>query len=146
MFCCRSTDNDNRPILFLILYYQKDNGKPAGVYIDILKEIAKREDWALKFVYGTWPECLERLERGELDLLTAILSSPEREEKFAFNEVSVLSTWGQLCAGPEVEVKSFLDLQGKRIAFVKNGYFYPQLKKKLQEGISRVISAESESC
>ena len=118
---------------FKPLVYQKDNGKPAGIYIDIIKEIADREDWDLNFLYCNWPECLNKLEEGKLDLLTAILSSPERDKKFAFNEVSVLSTWGQLCAGPDVEVKSFLDLKGKHIAVVENGYFYPQLKKKFDE-------------
>ncbi len=117
---------------FKPLVYRNDNGEPAGIYVDILEEIARRENWEVSYVYGTWPEGLQRLEKGELDILTGILRSEKREKIFSFSSVSVLSTWGQLYVRSGDKLQNFQDLEGKRIAVVKGGYFYPQLKHRLQ--------------
>jgi len=118
---------------FAPLVYQDSKGQPQGVYVDLLQEIANRENWEISFERGTWPESLDKLEKGEIDLLTAILKSEEREKRLEFNSVSVLPTWGQLYAAPGEEIESFMDLEGKSIAVVRKGYFYPKLQKYLQE-------------
>ena len=41
------------------------HGKPAGIFIDILEEIAHKEGWRLKYRHGTWSEGLNRLAIGE---------------------------------------------------------------------------------
>ena len=30
------------------------SGKPAGIFIDIIEEIAEKENWELKFINGSW--------------------------------------------------------------------------------------------
>ena len=118
---------------FKPLVYQDQTGKPQGIYVDLLERIAKMEGWDLAYVHSNWSQCLERLEKGKIDLLTAILKSPQREKRFDFNQVPVLSTWGQLYTASGLRIENFRDLEGKRIAVVKKGYFYPKLKQYLRE-------------
>jgi ABC-type amino acid transport substrate-binding protein len=45
---------ENPPKVFL-----DRKGLPAGIFADIIREIARRENWKLRFVHGSWPQCLE---------------------------------------------------------------------------------------
>jgi len=118
---------------FKPLVYTDDNGEPQGIYVEILNKIAKSAGWNITYVSCNWPECLDKLETGKLDLVTAILTSKERKKRFIFNEVPLLSTWGQLYAKPDSGIENIRDLQNKKIAVVKDGYFYPTLKYMLKE-------------
>ncbi|NCP02596.1 MAG: transporter substrate-binding domain-containing protein, partial [Deltaproteobacteria bacterium] len=44
-------------------------GRPAGIFVDLLEEIAARQGWQINYVDGSWAQGLDRLRRGELDLM-----------------------------------------------------------------------------
>src|SRR5262245_21899809 len=69
----------NEPLIF-----QGKDGRHQGVYVDLLEEVAKQEGWTLKYVEGSWKECLDRLGQGEIDLLVAIGYNSERAERYDF--------------------------------------------------------------
>ena len=75
--------------IWLLIFFTDDDGKPKGIYIDIIEYIAKKEGWTIQYVPGTWKECLERLERGEIDLLMSVAYTKERDLKFDFTEEPV---------------------------------------------------------
>jgi ABC-type amino acid transport substrate-binding protein len=54
---------DNPPIA-----YADENKKYRGLSVEVLEHIANLEGWTLKYVPGTWAECIERLMKGEIDL------------------------------------------------------------------------------
>ncbi|MDP3480287.1 MAG: transporter substrate-binding domain-containing protein [Desulfoprunum sp.] len=54
-------------------------GKPAGIFIDIIEHIAKSEGWNLQYVPGTWAEGLERLAKGEIDLMPDVAFTADRQ-------------------------------------------------------------------
>lgn len=94
---------DNKPLVFI-----DDDGKPQGIFIDLLEHVASKEHWDLKYTPGTWSECLERLESGEIDLMTAIAYSKERGKKYNFTYETVITNWGQVfvqknCKDPHPE-------------------------------------------
>lgn len=64
-----------------------DTGKRSGYGYDLLNIANRYMD--VKFEYvgydKTWPDMLEMLENGEVDILTNAQKSPEREEKFLFS-------------------------------------------------------------
>jgi PAS domain S-box-containing protein len=93
-----------------------DGGKPQGLFVDIVEEIARREDWTLQYVPGTLAEGLARLERGEVDLMADLRRTPAREQVFAFSGVPVLHTWNQVYARRDSGIRSIVDLSGKRVA------------------------------
>ncbi len=105
---------DNKPLV-----YQDDQGEFQGLAIDVLRYIAKQEDWDLQFVPGSWPECLHRLEAGEIDLQVAIAISAERKKLFNYSRQTLISNWGRLYRYPGIAIDSLLDLDGKIIAVLE---------------------------
>ncbi len=102
---------ENKPLV-----YRDAQGKYQGFSIDILRYVAAQEHLQLEFVSGSWPECLERLATGQIDLQVGIAVSPERQKLFAFSEQTLLTNWGRLYRNPQVEIDSLLDLSGKTVA------------------------------
>lgn len=101
---------ENEPKIFT-----SASGNPSGVFIDIIEHIAKSEGWELQYVHGTWGEGLDRVAKGEIDLMPDVAYSVEREKKYSFHTVPILSSWYQIYAPKGSGIDSILDLNGKRI-------------------------------
>jgi PAS domain S-box-containing protein len=96
--------------------FTSESGEPAGIFIDTIEHIAEREGWQLQYIPGTWGEGLNRLEKGEIDLMPDVAYTAKRAEIYAFHNVPVLSSWFQVYAPKGSGIQSILDLGGKRIA------------------------------
>ncbi len=105
---------DNEPKVFT-----DSEGKPAGIFIDILEYIAEKENWKLDYRPGTWGEGLDRLEKGEIDLMPDVAYTAEREKIFSYHKVPVLSSWFQVYARRGSGIQSILDLDGKRVVVLE---------------------------
>ncbi|MBW2261855.1 MAG: transporter substrate-binding domain-containing protein [Deltaproteobacteria bacterium] len=108
------------------------DGVTRGFAIDVLEHMADREGWTIKYVHGSWSECTARLERGEIDLLFPMFHTEERERIFDFSSVPLLTTWGAVFAPREAEIESILDLEGKRVAVVRDDVFNKELRNLLE--------------
>jgi len=106
----------NRPIVF-----QDEHGVPQGLYVDLLHKIAKEEDWEIEFVPGSWAECLKRLRTGEIDLMTSIAYTKERDEHMDFSSENVLMMWGQVYVKTDADTQNILDLKRQKVAILKDG-------------------------
>ena len=68
-------------------YHTTDKrGNYQGYDYEYLTEIADYTDWEYEFVEGTWQECLERLKRGEIDILGGVSKTDEREDFALFSD------------------------------------------------------------
>jgi len=110
-----------------------DNGKAQGIMIDLVEEVARREGWSIKYAPCVWSKCLENLENAEIDLLVGIAHTPERAQKYNYNQHTVISNWGLLYSRPGQKIESYADLNGKRIAVVKNDVYCNAFIKMLQQ-------------
>ncbi|MEM0203282.1 MAG: PAS domain S-box protein [Archaeoglobaceae archaeon] len=115
---------DNPPLVF------KDGDHYSGLYIDILEEIAKKEGWEIVYVYDKFPNLLEKLKSGEIDLMTAIAYSEERTKVFAFTNETVIVNWGVLVA--KEPPGSILELDGKKIVGVRGDVYFLELQKLIK--------------
>lgn len=88
--------------------------------MDIARFIAGREGWQLKYISCDWDRCLSMLRSGEIDLLAGIAHSPERAQYADFTEGVAASNWGRVYAPKGEAIDSFLQLEGKKIAGVRN--------------------------
>jgi signal transduction histidine kinase len=99
--------------------YTNSSGKPSGIFIDVIEDIAQKEHWRITYVHGEWDECLRRLSHGEIDLMPDVALTEEREALYSFHKIPVLSSWSQVFARRDRGIQSILDLSGKRVAVLK---------------------------
>jgi ABC-type amino acid transport substrate-binding protein/signal transduction histidine kinase/CheY-like chemotaxis protein len=105
---------ENRPKI-----YTNSQGIVVGIFPDLLDTIAYQEGWQLEYVFGTWSQCLERLQHNEIDIMVDVAYSEERAKRFDFSQQSVFLNWGTVYARTGLSVNSLLDLQGKTVAVMK---------------------------
>ena len=94
-------------------------GRPEGIFVDLLEAIAKKEEWTLQYVPGTWSQCLDRLETSEIDLLPDVAYTHQREARYAYHREPVLSDWFQIYAPKGSPIRSLPDLNGKRVSLLE---------------------------
>ncbi len=92
-----------------------ENGEVLGIFPDIMEEIARSEGWELLHVPGSWQEGLDRLRKGEIDVMPDVSYLEERDLIFDYNQVPVLSDWFQVYRHAGSGIESLLDLDGKRV-------------------------------
>lgn len=100
--------------------FTAESGKPSGIFIEIIEHIAKIEGWNLRYISGTWAEGLDRLSKGEIDLMPDVAYTSDREKIYSFHKIPVMSVWSQVYAPRGSGIQSILDLNGKRIAAMEN--------------------------
>ncbi len=110
---------DNKPKV-----YRDNNGLISGLFPDILNYISKQENWQLEYVFGTWEEGLTRLEKGKIDVMVDVAISEERKKQFDFTNETILSSWGVVFVDKNSTIKSFLDLDGKKIAILQSSVYF----------------------
>ncbi|MFA5268310.1 MAG: transporter substrate-binding domain-containing protein, partial [Methanoregula sp.] len=98
--------------------YTNDRGEPDGFFVDVIEDIAQEEGWNVVWISGSVSRSWERLSAGEIDLMPAVTSTPERRKLYDFGNESALSVWSQVYARPGSGINTILDLDGKRVATV----------------------------
>jgi two-component system, cell cycle sensor histidine kinase and response regulator CckA len=120
----------NSPTLFI-----DSSGNAAGLFVDLLEEVASQENWQLTYREGHFHDLLDQLQTGELDLLPALAYSRERETLIDFTFETVIVNWAQLYSPKEHSLTSVLDLAGKIIG-VKAGDIHFHALKKMTEAFN----------
>ena len=117
----------NQPKIFI-----DEHGEASGIMVDILRKIAEKENWQLKFVPCVWQECHRMLNEEQLDLLPDVAYTQERDAMLDFHQTPALYSWSQIYRHPNVRLASFFDLQGKRVSVlagsVQQRFFYNMIQ------------------
>ena len=79
------TDHDYPPF-----EYVDKQGNPQGFNIDLLKAIAETMGLTLKITTGPWKEIRSALENGQVDMVSGMYYSPERDMKVDFSVPFIL--------------------------------------------------------
>ncbi|MBP7829932.1 MAG: transporter substrate-binding domain-containing protein [Kiritimatiellae bacterium] len=101
----------NPPKIFI-----NPEGKPDGLFVDILEHVASQENWQLDFMVGNWADHVRALEEGRLDLLPDVAYTPERAARFKLSQVAVLSSWLEVYARPGLAIQDLEALHGLNVA------------------------------
>ena len=102
------------------LVFTDDKGEAQGIYIDVIKHIAREEEWTIQYVACKWHECQQKLQNGDIDLLMSIAYTEKRAQKFDFTEESVFNNWAYIYREPGSNIESIVDLEGQKVATVKD--------------------------
>jgi len=106
------------------LMFRSDKGTAAGFGAEVLEQIAEKEDWDIEYVFGTWSETFERVQKGEIDITFPVGFTIERTEVVQYNSENVVSNWGQIFLRKGVRANSILDLNGLTIAVLRDDVYY----------------------
>ncbi len=109
------------------LIYQNRTGEPAGLFVDILHEIARAEGWSLEYRHDTWADCLGAVKHGTVDLIAAVAESEERALYCRFSRETILTNWGVLFTASDRTLQNITELHGKRIAVLQSDVYVQPL-------------------
>lgn len=103
-----------------------ENGKASGYNNDLIRLVATKVGLDIEFIFGyQWSEYLEKLRNKEIDVISNIKVTPERQKYMIFTHNSAsTSVDGLLTRQGEYFSTDFSDI--KSIAIIK-GFFYEQL-------------------
>ncbi|MCU0285805.1 MAG: PAS domain S-box protein [Acidobacteria bacterium] len=104
-------------------------GKAGGFFVDILEYIAAKEGWRIHYRAASLPELMERMARGEIDLVPAVSHSHENEEKFYFTRETVISTWAQVYTLEPNSLQSLIQLDKRAVGVVKDDPYNQDLRR-----------------
>ena len=118
------------------IFLDTDN-QVRGFYVDMLDEIAAREQLRFEYVFGSWSEGLERLRAGEVDLVTSAAFTEERATFMDFGEQVLLTVWGELYTPKDAQTVSITGFQDQPIAVMRGDHNARSFKEHLGKfGIS----------
>ncbi len=105
---------DNPP-----LSYINASKKPDGLFPSILNIIAKEKELNLVYKKCKWVQCLKMLSNGDIDILSPIARTPQREKRYLFADETILTNFGTLYAKQKTPIKSWTDLNNKKVGLLK---------------------------
>lgn len=108
-------------------------GQPSGIFVDLIEEMARAEDWDLVWVHGTFNEGLESLEAGRIDLMPDVAFTEDRAERFDFHVTPVVESWSYVYTRPGLRVDGISELRDKRVA-VLSGSVQERVFKQMVDG------------
>jgi len=127
---------ENRPKIFT-----DKNNNPSGFWTEIIQYVGDEEGWQLEFVQGKWEQCLERLEKAEIDLMPDVAYTENRSKRFVFSSEEVYTSWSGIYIRKDVDIQSVLDIDDKKIAVLKNSVNYVGPK-----GLKGIVKAFNIDC
>ncbi len=103
--------------------YSDQYGRRSGYAYEYQKKIAAYTGWKYEYVEGSWPELLQMLIDGEIDLMSDVSYTEERAAEMLFSSLPMGAEAYYLFVTPdntEIRSGSIASLQGKRVGVNKN--------------------------
>ena len=122
---------DNPPKVFL-----DERNQPAGLFVDIIEYIAKKEKIEIEYVFDSWTAHLDNLNHGHIDILVDVAFSEERAKRFEFNMVPVIESWVQFFATSANLINEIKELNYKTIAVLRGSLQSHYLRTELTENFN----------
>ena len=129
------------------------SGRRSGYAYEYQRKIASYTGWTYEYVSGSWPDLLQMLETGEIDLMSDVSYTPERAEHMLFPTLPMGAEEYYLFISPdnrEIRSGDATTQNGKRIGVNKNSVqadFYRQWVRQngIHPEIIEVSCTEDES-
>lgn len=106
-----------------------------GYYYEYLQALAQYTGWTFEYVRGTWQECLDRLETGEIDILSFVQKTAKREKIYGFPKLPMGVTNGWLVTGRNSRILAAdaPSLQGIAVGIVDGNAYNDDMKRYCQK-------------
>lgn len=104
---------ENAPLIFM----KRDSA--GGYYADIINNIAKKENWLVKYKACSLADGLKELREGKIDVLPIMAPSPQRLKYYDFTIENIVTDWAEIYMPKISKDITFFDMQNKKIAVLK---------------------------
>lgn len=126
-FSFSSSAEDNNTVSIVVeqfppMTFVDDDGIYSGFSVELINHIAITEGWHVEYTLLPWVDCLESVKNGDADLLIAVAYSKERDSYLDYTNNSISLEWSQIFAVKNSDINDIRDLDGKRVAVVKDTY------------------------
>lgn len=123
-----------------------DRGNYSGFGYDYYVQIDKYTRWKYEFVQGNYMELYQKLMTGEIDIMSGMQKTPEREAYFDFSKYSVGNTHSEIYARSDSDLyyEDYAGFDGCNIAVMK-GTITKELIEYTQEHNFSLTIKEYES-
>ena len=133
--------------------YYDSFGRRCGIDYEYSQRISAYTGWTYEYVEDTWPNLLEMLKNGEIDILSDVSYMPEREEYMYFSNIPMGSEAYYIYAADDNTVLSPDDpssYNGMRIGVNSNSYQQELLEEWAEDNgvdieVVPLATSESES-
>jgi PAS domain S-box-containing protein len=113
--------------------FKQQGNCPRELFLELLKDIARRENWKLEFVKIDEKQGFEMLEYGKIDILPAVPFDPSSSNGIKFSKETIISTWAQVYARNSSDIQSFPNLDGLTVGVIENGPYYKRFREKIKQ-------------
>ena len=129
------------------------SGRRSGYSYEYQLKLACYTGWTYEYVSGSWPELMEMLEKGEIDLMSDVSYTEERAERMLFASYPMGTEEYYVFAAPgsrEIWPDDAASLNGKRVGVNKGSIqaaFYRDWAQRngVQSELIEVVCSEEES-
>ncbi len=105
-------------------FHHKDEfGRRSGYGYEYQKRVSIYTGWEYEYVDGSWPELLEKLQKGEIDLLSDVSYTEERAETILYSSESMGGEGYHIFISPgnkDIKPDDFSTLNGKKVVVNKS--------------------------
>ena len=103
--------------------YYDEFGRRCGIDFEYLQKISAYTGWTYEYVEDSWPNLLDMLENGEIDILSDVSYKEEREDHMLYPDLPMgTESYYIFVSDDNREIKSddYTSLNGKRIGVNKD--------------------------
>ncbi|MEG3641015.1 PAS domain S-box protein [Magnetococcus sp. PR-3] len=126
------------------LYSLDDIGRPQGLAIDLLQEVARKAQLKLTFrVVKNWGQAMDLIRQGEADLIPGIGISPTRQAEFLFTPPMETVPVSCFVRRQNTTIRSLSDLSGYSVGVMAQSAALSKLSLKPHMRLSTYQSIDS---
>lgn len=123
-----------------------ENGTPKGFSIDYMNLLASTVGLKVEYVTGpSWDEFMKMLQEDKLDAMLNVTITDERRKQYEFTSPYLDAISGIYVNKNNKDIKTFADLEGKRVAIPK-GFFFQGFLEKHYPKIKLVLPKDDIEC
>jgi PAS domain S-box-containing protein len=105
------------------------DGEAEGISMDYIRLVAQKIGIGLEFINGfTWAQLQNKAKKNEIDILTSIVKTPEREKHFSFTKSYLQNPSVIVTLQSNHSIQKIDDLFDKKVAAIKGYYVEEHLK------------------
>ncbi len=115
------------------LEFQDKQGRYSGITVQFLRRLSAFTGLHFEPYFAPWPEQLNKLKHGELDISAGLYRTPSREQFLNFTTPTIGSVDAIFVRSDHTHIHSMDDLKGHRVAVEKSYYTEEILQREHPE-------------